>query len=55
MRPIVASLTTPFRTRHPEVDFTILSRNSLEVLTMLENLEIDAGCAPSRCTTSATG
>jgi DNA-binding transcriptional LysR family regulator len=41
--PIVASLTTPFRTRHPEVDFTILSRNSLEVLTMLENLEIDAG------------
>jgi DNA-binding transcriptional LysR family regulator len=41
--PIVASLTTPFRTRHPEVDFTILSRNSLEVLAMLENLEIDAG------------
>jgi len=41
--PIVAALTTPFRTRHPEVDFTILSRNSLEVLAMLENLEIDAG------------
>jgi len=41
--PIVASLTTPFRTRHPEVDFSILSRNSLEVLTMMENLEIDAG------------
>lgn len=41
--PIIASLTTPFRTRHPEVDFTILSRNSLEVLAMLENLEIDAG------------
>jgi DNA-binding transcriptional LysR family regulator len=41
--PIVASLTTPFRTRHPEVNFTILSRNSLEVLAMLENLEIDAG------------
>jgi DNA-binding transcriptional LysR family regulator len=41
--PILASLTTPFRTRHPEVDFTILSRNSLEVLAMLENLEIDAG------------
>ena len=36
--PIVASLTTPFRTRHPEVDFSILSRNSLEVLAMLENL-----------------
>ena len=41
--PIVAALTTPFRTRHPEVDFTVLSRNSLEVLAMLENLEIDAG------------
>jgi DNA-binding transcriptional LysR family regulator len=41
--PIVASLTTPFRTRHKEVDFTILSRTSIEVLTMLENLEIDAG------------
>jgi DNA-binding transcriptional LysR family regulator len=41
--PIVASLTTPFRTRHPEVDFSILSRNSLEVLAMMENLEIDAG------------
>ncbi len=41
--PIIALLTTPFRTRHPEVDFSILSRNSLEVLAMLENLEIDAG------------
>jgi DNA-binding transcriptional LysR family regulator len=41
--PILAALTTPFRTRHPEVDFTIVSRNSLEVLAMLENLEIDAG------------
>jgi formate dehydrogenase accessory protein FdhD len=42
-RPIVASLTTPFRTRHKEVDFTILSRTSIEVLAMLENLAIDAG------------
>ena len=41
--PIIAALTTPFRTHHPEVDFTIVSRNSLEVLAMLENLEIDAG------------
>jgi DNA-binding transcriptional LysR family regulator len=41
--PIIASLTTPFRTHHPEVDFTIVSRNSLEVLAMLENLEIDTG------------
>ena len=41
--PIIAALTTPFRAHHPEVDFTIVSRNSLEVLAMLENLEIDAG------------
>ena len=41
--PIVAELTTPLRERHPEVVFTILSRASIEVLTELENLEVDAG------------
>jgi DNA-binding transcriptional LysR family regulator len=40
---MVASLTTPFRMRHPNVQFTILSRTSIEVLAQLENLEIDAG------------
>ena len=40
---MVANLTTPFRMRHPNVQFTILSRTSIEVLTQLENLEIDAG------------
>jgi DNA-binding transcriptional LysR family regulator len=40
---MVASLTTPFRQRHPNVQFTILSRTSIEVLAQLENLEIDAG------------
>ena len=40
---MVASLTTPFRMRHPNVQFTILSRTSIEVLGELENLEIDAG------------
>src|SRR5262245_34098172 len=40
---MVASLTTPFRMRHPNVQFTILSRTSIEVLQHLENLEIDAG------------
>jgi DNA-binding transcriptional LysR family regulator len=40
---MVASLTTPFRARHPNVQFTIWSRTSVEVLTELENLEIDAG------------
>ena len=40
---MVETLTTPFRARHPEVQFTILSRTSLEILAHLENLEIDAG------------
>ena len=41
--PIVASLTTPLHIGHPEVVFTILSRTSIEILSMLDNLEIDAG------------
>lgn len=40
---MVAALTTPYRLRHPNVQFTILSRTSVEVLELLENLEIDAG------------
>jgi DNA-binding transcriptional LysR family regulator len=40
---MVETLTTPFRARHPEVQFTVLSRTSIEILTHLENLEIDAG------------
>ncbi len=40
---MVAALTTPYRARHPNVRFTVMSRNSLEVLGQLENLEIDAG------------
>jgi DNA-binding transcriptional LysR family regulator len=40
---IVAQLTTPFRARHPDVSFTIWSRNSIEILALLENLETDAG------------
>jgi DNA-binding transcriptional LysR family regulator len=40
---MVAALTTPYRERHPNVQFTIYSRNSLEILELLENLEIDAG------------
>jgi DNA-binding transcriptional LysR family regulator len=40
---MVASLTTPFRARHPDVRFAILSRTSIQVLSMLDNLEIDAG------------
>jgi DNA-binding transcriptional LysR family regulator len=41
--PIVSTLTTPLHTGHPEVVFTILSRNSIEILTLLDNLEVDAG------------
>ncbi|MBX3502342.1 MAG: LysR family transcriptional regulator [Alphaproteobacteria bacterium] len=40
---MVASLTTPYRARHPNVSFTVLSRTSIEILSLLENLEIDAG------------
>ncbi len=41
--PMVSALTTPFRARHPNVTFTILSRTSIEILSALENLEVDAG------------
>ncbi len=41
--PIVSALTTPLHVGHPEVVFTILSRTSVEILMLLENLEIDAG------------
>ncbi|MGB6388727.1 MAG: LysR family transcriptional regulator substrate-binding protein, partial [Methyloceanibacter sp.] len=40
---MVAMLTTPYRAKHPDVSFAILSRNSIEVLGELENLEVDAG------------
>ena len=40
---MVETLTTPYRARHPQVQFTIYSRTSSEILTLLENLEIDAG------------
>ncbi|MCC0040369.1 MAG: LysR family transcriptional regulator [Brucellaceae bacterium] len=36
-------LTTPFREKHPGVTFSILSRTSIEVLSLLGNFEIDAG------------
>lgn len=40
---MVAAITTPYRAKHPDVRFTIISQNSIQVLTLLENLEIDAG------------
>ncbi len=40
---MVASLTTPFRARYPDVRFRIQSCTSADVLGLLENLEVDAG------------
>ena len=39
---IIASLTTPFRAKHPNVRFRVLSCTSAEALALLENLEVDA-------------
>ncbi len=36
-------LTTPFRQKHPGVTFSILSRTSIDVLSLLGNFDIDAG------------
>ena len=41
--PMIADLTTPFTARHPNMRVTILSRTSAEILTGIENLELDAG------------
>jgi DNA-binding transcriptional LysR family regulator len=40
---MTAMLTTPYRAKHPEVRFSIISRTSIEVLSLLENLQVDAG------------
>jgi DNA-binding transcriptional LysR family regulator len=40
---MVATLTTPYRARHPDVSFTVLSCTSIQILELLENLQIDAG------------
>ena len=38
-----ARLTSRFTESHPNVSFTILSRSSIEILDLLENLDVDAG------------
>ncbi|MGR6429533.1 LysR family transcriptional regulator [Rhizobium sp. PAMB 3174] len=40
---MVHKITGPFQERHPDVTFSVMSANSLQVLSQLENLEIDAG------------
>jgi DNA-binding transcriptional LysR family regulator len=39
----ISALTTPYRARHPNVRFSILTCPSSEVLERLHNLDIDAG------------
>lgn len=41
--PWAARLCHGFNARHPNVRFTILSRTSTEILSMLDNLDVDAG------------
>jgi len=41
--PMAAELTTPFRAKHPRVRFTILSTTPRELLSMLDDFQIDAG------------
>src|ERR1700726_511182 len=40
---MTAMLTTPYRAKHPDVRFSVVSKTSIEVLRLLENLEVDAG------------
>jgi DNA-binding transcriptional LysR family regulator len=40
--PMIATVTKGLFAAHPEIDFTILSRSSNEIVPLLENLEIDA-------------
>lgn len=39
----VSHLTSRFIEKHPNVRFSVLSRSSVQILEMIENLEIDAG------------
>ena len=41
--PMVADLTGPFLAAHPNVRVTVLSRTSVEILSGIETLELDAG------------
>jgi DNA-binding transcriptional LysR family regulator len=41
--PMLARLTTPYHAKYPGVRFSLMSRTTVEILALLENLEIDAG------------
>jgi DNA-binding transcriptional LysR family regulator len=38
-----AKLSASFSQKHPKVRFTVLSRTSVEILSMMDNLDVDAG------------
>jgi DNA-binding transcriptional LysR family regulator len=40
---MTAMLTTPYRAKHPNVRFSVVSKTSIEVLRLLDDLEVDAG------------
>ena len=40
---MIPRLTTPFREKHPGVTFSVLSRTSIETLSMLANFDVDVG------------
>lgn len=40
---VVQELTTSFHEKHPDVTFAVLSRSSVEILSLLDNLQIDIG------------
>lgn len=40
---MIETLTTLYRERHPDVQFTVLSRSAEDIFQLLDNLEIDAG------------
>lgn len=40
---MIPKLTTPFREKHPGVTFSVLSRTSVEILSLLGNFDIDVG------------
>jgi DNA-binding transcriptional LysR family regulator len=40
---MIPRLTTPFRQKHPGVTFSVLSRTSIEVLSLIGNLDVDVG------------
>lgn len=41
--PVISRLTSAFWTRHPGIKLTVSSHTSTEVLSLIENLEVDAG------------